>query len=81
MAKAKKAIIKIIPDDTIIRKIYNFRGQKVMLDKDLAELYAVETKVLNQAVKRNVERFPEDFMFRLTMTEAETSRSQIVTLK
>ena len=81
MAKTKKAIIKIIPDDNIIRKIYNFRGQKVMLDKDLAELYAVETKVLNQAVKRNVERFPEDFMFRLTMTETETSRSQIVTLK
>lgn len=54
------------------------RGQQVMLDRDLAELYGVETKVLNQAVKRNVERFPEDFRFQLT--KAECSRSQIVTL-
>ncbi len=52
-----------------------------MLDKDLAEMYGVETKVLNQAVKRNISRFPEDFMFQLSEDEAETSRSQIVTLK
>ena len=78
MAKAKKEIIKIIPDETIIRKIYLFRGQKVMLDKDLAELYEVETRVLNQAVKRNENRFPPDFMFQLNKKEYETLRSQIV---
>lgn len=61
----------------IRRKIYEIRGQKVMLDFDLAELYGVETRTLNQAVKRNIERFPEDFMFRLT--EEEWMRSQIVT--
>ena len=66
-------------DLEIIRsKIYEIRGQKVMLDKDLAQMYGVETKVLNQAVKRNIERFPEDFMFRLTKDEC--LRSQIVTL-
>lgn len=51
-----------IPDEVIINKIYFIRGQKVMLDRDLAELYGVETRVLNQAVKRNVRRFPDDFM-------------------
>ena len=66
MAKAKKGIIKIIPDETIIRKIYLLRGQKVLLDRDLAELYGVETRILNQAVKRNENRFPPDFMFQLT---------------
>ncbi|MDR0962291.1 MAG: ORF6N domain-containing protein, partial [Mediterranea sp.] len=59
-------------------KIYEIRGQQVMLDRDLAEMYGVETKVLNQAVKRNIERFPEDFMFQ--PTKEELSRSQIVTL-
>ena len=59
-------------------KIYEIRGQKVMLDRDLAELYQVETRVLNQAVKRNIERFPEDFIFRLTGKEWETMSSQIV---
>jgi len=61
--------------------IYEIRGQKVMLDKDLANLYGVETKVLNQSVKRNIERFPEDFMFQLTQEELEAIRvrSQIVT--
>ena len=58
--------------------IYEIRGQKVMLDRDLARLYGVETKVLNQAVKRNIKRFPEDFMFPLTFDEC--LRSQIVTL-
>ena len=53
----------------IQRKIYEIRGQKVILDRDLAALYQVETKVLNQAVKRNIERFPEDFMFQLTPKE------------
>ena len=62
-------------------KIFEIRGQKVMLDSDLAELYGVETKVLNQAVKRNSTRFPEDFMFNLSNEELEKLRSQIVTLE
>ena len=67
-------------------KIYVIRGQRVMLDRDLASMYGVETKVLNQAVKRNIERFPEDFMFQLTKGEYEILtndilRSQIVTAK
>jgi hypothetical protein len=81
MAKTRGKIVKLIPDESIIRKIYLFRGHKVMLDRDLAELYRVETKVLNQAVKRNIKRFPPDFMFRLTKKEAKVSRSQFVTLK
>ncbi len=60
-------------------KIFEIRHQKVMLDFDLAELYEVETKSLNQAVKRNVERFPDDFMFRLTTKEWDSMRSQFVT--
>lgn len=60
-------------------KIYEIRGHKVMLDRDLAEMYGVETRTLNQAVKRNIDRFPEDFMFQLT--KEESLRSQIVTLK
>ena len=67
-----------IPDELGINKIYLIRGQKVMLDKDLAELYALETRTLNQAVKRNSDRFPADFMFRLTNGELENLRSQIV---
>ena len=65
---------------TIENKIFTIRGVQVMLDKDLAELYEVETKVLNQAWKRNIERFPEEFCFQLTKEEVESSRSQIVTL-
>ena len=63
----------------IENKIYEIRGQKVMLDFDLAALYEVETKALNQAVKRNIIRFPEDFMFRLTTIEWNLMWSQIVT--
>lgn len=63
----------------IQNKIYEIRGQKVMLDFDLAELYGVETRVFNQAVKRNIESFPDEFMFRLTGEEWEMMRSQIVT--
>ena len=59
--------------------IYEIRGHKVMLDRDLAKLYGVETKVLNQAVKRNIKRFPEDFMFQLTSEEYTVLKSQIVT--
>ncbi len=63
----------------ILTKIYLIRGVKVMIDRDLAELYKVETKVLKQAVKRNYTRFPDDFMFELTGDEFEILRSQIVT--
>ena len=66
-------------DELIVNKIYLIRGMKVMLDRDLAELYGVETKVLKQAVKRNTERFPEDFMFELDLEEHKNLRSQIVT--
>lgn len=59
-------------------KIYEIRGKKVMLDRDLADMYGVETRALNQAVKRNIERFPEDFMFQLTDKETEDWKSQIV---
>lgn len=65
---------------TIENKIFTIRGVQVMLDKDLAELYEVETKVLNQAWKRNIERFPEEFCFQLTKEEVEILRSQIATL-
>ncbi|MDD3984137.1 MAG: ORF6N domain-containing protein [Candidatus Omnitrophica bacterium] len=60
--------------------MFEIRGKKVMLDRDLAKLYGVETRVLNQAVKRNLRRFPEDFMFKLTGEEVESLRSQFVTL-
>jgi hypothetical protein len=69
----------LIPPERIDQAIIVLRGQKVMLDQDLAALYGVTTKALNQAVQRNLGRFPEDFMFRLTTDEAETMRSQIVT--
>jgi len=62
----------------IQQKIYEVRGVKVMIDRDLAELYGVETRTLNQAVKRNAERFPEDFMFQLTDDEMRIWKSQIV---
>jgi len=65
----------------IHHKIYTLRGKQIMLDSDLAALYEVETKVFNQAVKRNSERFPEDFMFQLTEKEYESLRSQFVTLE
>lgn len=66
--------------DIIQNKIYEVRGCRVMIDRDLAELYQVETKVLKQAVKRNVERFPSDFMFELSKEEDNCLRSQFVTL-
>ncbi|MDP1762849.1 MAG: ORF6N domain-containing protein [Sediminibacterium sp.] len=69
----------IITDDIVLTKIYLVRGQKIMLDRDLAELYGVETKKFNQAVKRNQNRFPEDFSFKLTEEEFENLRSQFVT--
>lgn len=71
----------ILADEAVINKIYLVRGKKIMLDSDLAELYGVQTKVLKQAVKRNIGRFPQDFMFELTPIEWNSLRSQIVTLK
>lgn len=71
----------LVPIEFVERRILLIRGQKVMLDRDLAELYGVETKVLNQTVRRNVERFPADFMFQLTGDEASALRSQSVTLE
>ena len=73
---AKKAT-SIIPVERIQQCIYMFRGQKVMLDSDLAILYGIETKVLLQAVKRNIGRFPNDFMFKLTSREFANLKSQI----
>lgn len=70
-----------LTDEAIIYKIYYIREQKVMLDRDLAELYGVETKVLKQAVRRNIVRFPEDFMFEMTKEELEAWRSHFVTSK
>ena len=67
MAKLKKSIV--IPDEIIINKIYFVKGHKVMLDRDLAELYNVTTGNLNKSVKRNIKRFPNDFMFQLTAEE------------
>ena len=64
--------------ELIQSKIYEIRGQKVMLDRDLAEMYGVETRTLNQAVKRNIDRFPVDFMFQLTDEETKIWKSQIV---
>jgi hypothetical protein len=85
--KARKSNLRLqietsnstIPPERIERRILLIRGHKVMLDADLAELYEVETKTLNRAVSRNVERFPEDFMFQLTAEESRTLRYQIGT--
>jgi ORF6N domain len=79
MAKKPSTAVRVIPVELIERKIYLIRGHKVMLDSDLAKLYQVPTKVLNQAVSRNLNRFPADFMFRLNDEELENLRSQIVT--
>lgn len=69
----------MLPDEVVAQKIYLIRGKKVMLDRDLAELYGVETKRLKEQVRRNIERFPEDFMFELTKDELENWRSQFAT--
>ncbi len=74
-----QALQSPVPIEVIERRIFLIRGEKVMLDTDLAALYEVPTKVLNQAVKRNLRRFPVDFMFRLSSKEANLMRSQIVT--
>lgn len=80
MTKKKKRVGKsVIPVESIANWILLIRGQKVMLDADLARLYGVETKVLNQAVKRNIDRFPQDFMFQLSASEFQRLKSQFVT--
>ncbi len=69
---------QIIPDEIVMNQIYYIRGQKVMIDRDLAVLYNVETRILKQAVRRNITRFPDDFMFEMTKEEFQNWRSQIV---
>jgi phage regulator Rha-like protein len=71
----------VLTHDSITRRIFEMRGQRVMLDADLATMYGVPTKRLNEAVGRNLTRFPDDFMFRLTPEEADSLRSQFATLK
>ena len=71
----------IVPVEAIVSKIISLRNERVILDRDLAKMYGVETRVLKQAVRRNIERFPDDFMFELTKKEQNSLRSQFVTLK
>lgn len=79
-AKAEKSLVSVVMNETDLRSlVYVIRGQQVMLDSDLAALYQVETKVFNQAVSRNIERFPENFRFQLTAEEYVALRSQLVT--
>ncbi len=77
--KSVKQKLSIIPNERIIQRIFWLRGEKVMLDVDLAELYEVETKRLIEQMKRNIDRFPLDFMFQLSDREMEALRSQIAT--
>jgi ORF6N domain len=76
---AKSKLLVKIPDEIVMNKIYIIRGHKVMLDEDLAELYGVETRRLNEQVKRNIERFPDDFMIGLNKNEFENLKSQNAT--
>ena len=76
---AKKKNTSLVPEEVLVNKIYLIRYQKVMLDRDLAELYGVETKRLKEQVRRNKDRFPEDFMFELSKEELEDWRSQFAT--
>jgi len=75
----KKNLQYVIPVTLVASKIYIVRNKKIMLDRDLADLYEVETRVLNQAVNRNIERFPKEFMSQLTSEEFDILKSQIVT--
>ena len=76
---AKKELQVFVAEQKILNKIYAIRGEKVMLDRDLAEMYGVETRVLNQSIKRNLSRFPRDFMFQLSEKEFKNLISQNVT--
>ncbi len=77
----KKSKSSLIPQETIEGKILLIRGKKVLLDRDLASLYGVETRVLNQAVRRNIDRFPEDFMFSLTRQEIRDLSQLVISSK
>ena len=82
MSKIKPiAVSSFVSHEVIVRKIYLVRGEKVMLDRALAELYQVETRVLNQAVRRNIDRFPADFMFTLTRQEIRNISQSVISLK
>lgn len=76
---AKKELQALVAEQKILNRIYVIRGEKVMLDRDLAEMYGVETRVLNQSIKRNLNRFPKDFMFQLSEKEFKNLISQNVT--
>ncbi len=76
---AKKEIKVTVSDAVIMNQIYHIRGVKVIIDRDIAELYGVETRRLKESVKRNIDRFPEDFMFEMTQMELENWRSQFAT--
>lgn len=78
---AKKETELMVPDELVMSQIYFIRGQKVMIDRDLAELYTVETKRLKEALNRNISRFPNDFMFQMTKEELENWRSHFATTK
>jgi hypothetical protein len=81
MKLKSKELVNVLPIEIIQNKIYLIRGHKIMLDRDLAELYNVPSGRLKEQVRRNLKRFPSDFMFELTWDEAESSRSQFATLK
>ena len=81
MSKHRESALSGIPDELIERRIFAFRGQKVMIDSDLAELYEVPTHRLNEQVTRNLDRFPDDFMFQLSREETHSLRSQNAILK
>ena len=82
MSKSKSITISsFLSHEVIVRKIFLVRGEKVMLDRDLAELYQVETRVLNQAVRRNLDHFPRDFMFTLTRQEIRNISQFVISLK
>lgn len=76
---AKRELQALVAEQKILNRIYVIRGEKVMLDRDIAEMYGVETRVLNQSIKRNLNRFPKDFMFRLSENEFKNLISQNVT--
>ena len=81
MVEENQKEVSIVPNERIVNQIFLIRKKKVMVDRDLAELYGVETRVLNQAVRRNSDRFPDDFMFQLNKRETEIWTSQIVMSK
>lgn len=82
MSTSKSLVVSsFLSHEVIVRKIYLVRGEKVMLDRDLADLYQVETRVLNQAVRRNLDRFPKDFMFTLTRQEIRNISQSVISLK